>query len=100
MQEATDHLTLASEAEGLNAAALRAEAWAGEPFLHPEEDPGTVLAPGTARRRALDEAEAGAELEEEEDELGVHLEEPTDELQLPETHAGSDPGASRRYRFR
>ena len=52
MQEATDHLTLASEAEGLNAAALHAEAWAGEPFLHPEEDPGIVLAPGTARRRA------------------------------------------------
>jgi ribonuclease E len=178
MQEATDHLTLASEAEGLSAAALRAEAWAGEPFLHPDEDPATVLAAGTARRRALDdalaeieagaaepsygwkiryalmlglervlserppklasgtelrrhqidalagmlteliaatqvepelngngaaleEAEAGAELEEEEDELGVHLEEPTaDELELPEVHAGRDPGASRRYRFR
>jgi ribonuclease E len=177
MQETTDHLTLASEAEGLNAAALRAEAWAGEPFLHPEEDTATVLAPGTARRRALDdalaeiearaaepsygwkiryalmlglervlserppklasgtelrrhqidalagmlteliaatqvepelngngaaleEAEAAAELEEEEDELGIHLEEPADELQLPEEHAGRDPGASRRYRFR
>ena len=53
MQEATDHLTLASEAEGLNAAALHAEAWAGEPFLHPEEDPGIVLdaaqQPGGAR---------------------------------------------------
>src|SRR5947199_7990351 len=61
MQEATDHLTLASEAEELNAAALRAEAWAGEPFLHPEEDPGTVLAPGTARRRALDDALAELE---------------------------------------
>src|SRR5439155_5737418 len=61
MQEATDHLTLASEAEELNAAALRAEAWAGEPFLHPEEDPGTVLAPGTARRRALDDALAEIE---------------------------------------
>src|SRR2546428_808724 len=48
MQEATEQLTLSSEAEGLNAAALRAEAWAGEPFLHPEEDPGAVLAPGTA----------------------------------------------------
>src|SRR5213080_1660809 len=61
MQEATDHLTLASEAEELNAAALRAEAWAGEPFLHPEEDPGVVLAPGTARRRALDDALAEME---------------------------------------
>ncbi|HEY6837097.1 MAG TPA: hypothetical protein VI142_11695, partial [Gaiellaceae bacterium] len=58
MQEATKHLTLTSEAEGLNASALRAEAWAGEPFLHPDEDPDVVLAPGTARRRALDDAVA------------------------------------------
>jgi len=175
MQEATEHLTLSSEAEGLNAAALRAEAWAGEPFLHPDEEPETVLAPGTARRRALDDALAeieggardpsygwkiryalmlglervlserpprlasGTELrrhqidalagmlteliaatqvepdlngngtavaeeeelvEEEEEDLGVHLEEPPDEHQLPEEHAGRDPGASRRYRFR
>ena len=34
----------------------RAEAWAGEPFLHPDEEPDTVLAPGTARRIALDDA--------------------------------------------
>ena len=34
----------------------RADAWAGEPFLHPDEDPEVVLAPGTARRRALDDA--------------------------------------------
>jgi ribonuclease E len=34
----------------------RADGWAGEPFLHPEEDPDVVLAPGTARRRALDDA--------------------------------------------
>jgi ribonuclease E len=64
MQEATEHLTVVSEADGLSAAALRAEAWAGEPFLHPDEDPATVLAPDTARRRALDDAlaelEAGA----------------------------------------
>jgi len=64
MQEATEHLTVTSEAGGLSAAALHAEAWAGEPFLHPEEDTGVVLAPGTARRRALDDAlaemEAGA----------------------------------------
>ena len=56
MPEATKHLTLSSEAEGLNASALRAEAWAGEPFLHPDEDPDVVLATGTARRRALDDA--------------------------------------------
>ncbi|MGB2875367.1 MAG: DEAD/DEAH box helicase family protein [Gaiellaceae bacterium] len=57
MQEATEQPTLAPEAaDGLSAAALRAEAWAGEPFLHPDEEPGTVLAPGTARRRALDDA--------------------------------------------
>jgi ribonuclease E len=34
----------------------RADAWAGEPFLHPDEDPNVVLAPGTARRHALDDA--------------------------------------------
>jgi superfamily II DNA or RNA helicase len=34
----------------------RADAWAGEPFLHRDEDPEVVLAPGTARRRALDDA--------------------------------------------
>src|SRR5919109_3942967 len=57
MQEATEQPTLGPEvADGLSAAALRAEAWAGEPFLHPDEDPGAVLAPGTARRRALDDA--------------------------------------------
>src|SRR6266566_5646715 len=70
MQEATEHLTLSSEAEGLNAAALRAEAWAGEPFLHPEEDPGAVLAPGTARRRALDDALAEMESGEREPSYG------------------------------
>ncbi len=177
MQEATEHLTVASEAGGLSAAALQAEAWAGEPFLHPEEDPGVVLVPGTARRRALDDAvaemetgaaepsygwkiryalmlglervlserppklasgtelrrhqidalagmlteliaatqvepelngngngipveEAEVEPEDEEEDLGVHLEAPADDLQLPEEHAGRDPGASRRYRFR
>ncbi|HWB22976.1 MAG TPA: DEAD/DEAH box helicase family protein [Gaiellaceae bacterium] len=38
------------------AAALRAEAWAGEPFLGPDEDADVVLAPGTALRRALEDA--------------------------------------------
>jgi len=39
----------------------RASAWAGEPFLHPDEEPDIVLAPGTARRRALDDALAEIE---------------------------------------
>jgi superfamily II DNA or RNA helicase len=45
----------------LRADALRAEAWAGEPFLRTDEDPEAVLAPGTARRRALDDALAEIE---------------------------------------
>ena len=57
MQETTEIPTIASEAtDGLAAAALRAEAWAGEPFLREGEDPARVLASGTSRRRALDEA--------------------------------------------
>jgi superfamily II DNA or RNA helicase len=57
MQETTEIPTVALEAtDGLAAAALRAEAWAGEPFLREGEDPAGVLAPGTSRRRALDEA--------------------------------------------
>jgi ribonuclease E len=62
MQEATEQPTLAPEAaDGIRAAALRAETWAGEPFLHPDEDPAVVLAPDTARRRALDDALAEIE---------------------------------------
>jgi superfamily II DNA or RNA helicase len=45
----------------MRADALRAEAWAGEPFLRDGEDPESVLAPGTARRRALDDALAEIE---------------------------------------
>jgi ribonuclease E len=57
MQEITEQPTTASEAtDGLAAAALRAEAWAGEPFLREGEDPARVLAHGTSRRRALDDA--------------------------------------------
>jgi ribonuclease E len=41
---------------GLEAAAVRAQAWYGEPFLHPGEEPEVSLAPGTARRAALDDA--------------------------------------------
>src|SRR5437867_7597912 len=53
-------LTLTSaqskEPDGIETAALRAEAWAGEPFLRPDEDPAVELAPGTAFRNALDAA--------------------------------------------
>ncbi|HXY81737.1 MAG TPA: hypothetical protein VEH55_10245, partial [Gaiellaceae bacterium] len=48
-------------ADPLVAAAVRAEAWAGEPFLRDGEDPAHALAPGTARRRALDDALAELE---------------------------------------
>src|SRR5262245_31430131 len=67
MTETTETPTKGSEAtDGLAAAALRAEAWAGEPFLREGEEPEHALAPGTSRRRALDEAlaeiESGARL--------------------------------------
>src|SRR5437868_4100614 len=83
MHEATEDLILASTATAdLAADVVRAESSAGEPFLHPGEDPEHVLANGTARRRALDAALA----EEEEPE--------------PELSPEEDPGAKRRYRFR
>jgi len=67
MQEATQQSTLAPEApDGLTASALQAEAWAGEPFLHPDEEPAVALAPETARRRALDDALAEIEAGERE----------------------------------
>jgi ribonuclease E len=57
MHEATEDLTYASTSTAdLAADFARAEAWAGEPFLHPGEDPEQVLTSGTARRRALDDA--------------------------------------------
>src|ERR671937_1220584 len=57
MQETSEYPLLAPEAgDDLAAAAVRAEAWAGEPFLRADEDPAVVLAPDTARRRALDAA--------------------------------------------
>ncbi|MBD0347756.1 MAG: DEAD/DEAH box helicase family protein [Thermoleophilia bacterium] len=57
MQEIADHPTTTSEAAAeLAAAAARAEAWAGEPFVHADEDPAVALAPDTARRRALEAA--------------------------------------------
>jgi ribonuclease E len=62
MQEIKEQPTPASEAtDGLMADALRAEAWAGEPFIREGEDPAKVLAPGTSRRRALDDALAEIE---------------------------------------
>jgi ribonuclease E len=62
MQEAIDHPTARSEeTNALTALALRAEAWSGESFLHPGEDPAEVLAEGRARRRALDAALAEQE---------------------------------------
>src|SRR5262245_33485721 len=61
MQEATRELTFPSTATAdLAADAARAEKWAGEPFLHPGEDVEQALAPGTARRRALDEIDRAA----------------------------------------
>src|SRR5881392_3083539 len=56
MQEATQPTILSEAADPIAAAAYRAEAWAGEPFLHDGEDHTQALAPGTARRRALDDA--------------------------------------------
>src|SRR5690242_5894985 len=55
MAETIEH-TFAPEAGTLADAAAKATAWAGEPFLHDGEDPAEILAPGTARRRALDDA--------------------------------------------
>jgi ribonuclease E len=61
MPEATD-LTVSTEAnDKLAALALRAGDWAREPFVHDGEEPAEALAPGTARRRALDEALAEIE---------------------------------------
>ncbi len=62
MQEAIHEPTILSgAADPLVAAAFRAEAWAGEPFFREGEDAAQVLAPGTARRRALDDALAEIE---------------------------------------
>jgi superfamily II DNA or RNA helicase len=51
----TQSPTESEDAAAIRADALRAETWAGEPFLREGEDPDAVLAPGTARRRALDD---------------------------------------------
>jgi ribonuclease E len=55
----TDHFTESPlVGEELAEAARKAQDWAGEAFLHAGEDPAEVLARGTARRRALDDAAA------------------------------------------
>ena len=56
MQITTDYATPPEAIDDLVAAAVRAADWAGEPFLHPNEEPARVLAPGTSRRYALDDA--------------------------------------------
>ena len=57
MQETIEQSTIAPEAaDAIADAAARATTWAGEPFLHEGESPVEILAPGTARRRALDDA--------------------------------------------
>ena len=57
MHEATTIPTLTSDTpRNLIEAARRAEVWCGEPFLQHDEDPAVALAPGTARRDALDDA--------------------------------------------
>src|SRR4051794_10910144 len=59
MQEAIPQPTSSLEAaDPTVAAALRVEAWAGEPFVREDEDPAEALGAGSARRRALDEAVA------------------------------------------
>jgi superfamily II DNA or RNA helicase len=65
MHEATLNPTHPSEAaEELAKAARRVQEWFGEPFLHAGEDVLQALAPGTARRAALDDALAEIEADE------------------------------------
>ena len=74
MQETIDQpLTVPDATRSLVASAERAGEWAGEPFLHSDEDPVQVLAPGTARRRALDDAAS---------EIDAGREEPTAEWKI------------------
>jgi hypothetical protein len=57
MQESTTtENATAGELPGLERAAHRAERWFGEPFLHPGADADVAIAPGAARRLALDDA--------------------------------------------
>jgi ribonuclease E len=61
MQETTKQRTASPATDELVAAAASASDWAGEPLLHNGEEPAEVLAPGTSRREALDEATAEIE---------------------------------------
>src|ERR1700741_3202401 len=62
MKEPLQQPTSSLEAtDPIVAAALRAEAWAGEPFLRDGEDPAEALAEGTARGRASADALADIE---------------------------------------
>ena len=62
MQEAIQQPMILSEtADPMAATAVHAEAWAGEPFLRDGEDAARSLTPGSARRRALDDALAEME---------------------------------------
>ena len=61
MQETTEQLSTTPAIDDLVVSAQTAGNWAGEPLLHSDEDPAQVLAPGTARRNALDEALAEIE---------------------------------------
>jgi ribonuclease E len=56
MTETIEHINAPEAADALADAAAKATDWAGEPFLHEGENPAEILAPGTARRRALDDA--------------------------------------------
>jgi superfamily II DNA or RNA helicase len=56
MTETIEHTIAPEAADALADAAAQATAWAGEPFLHEGENPAEMLAPGNARRRALDDA--------------------------------------------
>jgi hypothetical protein len=62
MHDTAEQPTMTSGAVAdLAEAAARAAKWAEEALIHPDEDPAVVLAPGTARRMALDEALAEIE---------------------------------------
>jgi ribonuclease E len=62
LHEAVQQTTVPTQATyALVEEAARAETWAGEPFLHSDEDPEVVLGSDTARRRALDDALAEME---------------------------------------
>src|SRR6266536_1018356 len=65
MQKTTEQRTATPAMDDLVADAQKAGDWAGEPLLHNDEDPAQVLATGTARRNALDEALAEIEARRE-----------------------------------